>query len=393
MDARATVKLPPDNNAWVYRALGDQNFRQQHGFLAWWNRLTAPPDAPAGASFAQRDRVRRGHLASTLMLFLLLVMCIASTIGIFSANHTILVVIVTMFIAIVCSIPLNRRGAVGVVGIVMAVGLTGGMYTSMLAAPGGMSPADKDILYLLFFSDLFVAAILPVNTVFPVAGLNILFSVYALTFAPHTPAFTALLAHGGYTTILARVIQIHVIVSGVMWIVISNLKAACRRANRAEEIARLQHDLAILAQQQARQARALEHSIDLMTSTLTSLANGNESARVPLTRENMLWQIAGQVNNLIGRYQRTRQFEQNYHALMHALAETRLAFQVAVRESAQEQRPIALHVPATAAPFTFLQALNGYSLVQGIPVGAGNGYIQHPLPQRMPVTGPFSSSR
>lgn len=392
MDARATVKLPPDNDAWVYRALGDQNFRQQHGFLAWWDRLTAPPDAPAGASFTQRDRVRRGHLASALMLFLLIVLCIASTIGVFSANHTILAVIVTMFIAIVCSIPFNRRGAVEVVGIVMTVGLTGGMYTSMLAAPGGISPADKDILYLLFFSDLFVAAILPVNMVFLVAGLNILFSVYALTFAPHTLALTALLAHGGYTTILARIIQIHVIVSGVMWILIYNLKAASRRANRAEEIARLQHDLAFLAQQQVQQARALEHSISLMTSTLTSLANGDETARVPLTRENILWQIAGQVNNLIGRYQRTRQFEQNYQAILHALAETRLAFQIAIRESLQDQHPIALHVPATAAPFTFLQALNGFSLVQGVPAGSVSEHM-HPLPQRMPVTGPFLSTR
>lgn len=390
MDAQTILTSSPEKDTWAYRVLGDQNFRPQRGLLAWWYRLTSPPDAPAGARFDRRDRVRRGQLASALMLFLLIVLCIASTIGFFSANHTILAVITTMFIAIAFSIPFNRHGLVEVVGLVMTVGLTGGMYTSMLAAPGGMSPADKDILYLLFFSDLFVAAMLPVNFVFLVAALNIVFSIYALTFAPHTPALTALLAHGGYATTLSRLIQIHVIVSGVMWIVIQNLKAASRRANRAEEIARLQHDLSILARQQVLQARALEHSIALMTTALTRLANGDESARIPLTQENILWQIAGQVNNLIGRYQRTRQFEYDYQALAQAVSETKLAFQIAVRDAVQNQHPVALQVPATAAPFTFLQVLNGLSLVPGESTGPLSRHLRL---QHAPVTGPFSQSR
>jgi hypothetical protein len=390
MNVQATLKSPPEKDNWAYQVLGDQNFRIQRGFLAWWNRLTSPPDAPAGASFVLRDRVRRGHVASALMLFLLIVLGIASTIGIFSTNHTILAVIITMFVAILFSIPLNRLGQIEVVGIIMAIGLTGGMYTSMLTAPGGMSPAEKDILYLLFFADMFVAAILPVNFVFLVAGLNIAFSVYALTFAPHTPALTTLLAHGGYATILARLIQIHVIVSGVMWVVIHNLNAACRRANRAEEVARLQHDLAAMAQQQIYQARALEHSITLMTRTLTSLANGDESARIPLTRENILYQICGQVNNLIGRYYHIRHVDQEYQVLSYALVEAKHSFQMALREAVQEQRPIMIQLPATAAPFGFLQALNGLSLVQRTSTSSLHERMR---PQSAPVTGPFSQAR
>jgi hypothetical protein len=390
MNAQATLKSPPEKDNWAYQVLGEQNFRLQRGFLAWWNRLTAPPDAPAGASFALRDRVQRGHIASTLLLFLLIVLCIASTISLFSANHTILAVIITMCIAIVFSIPLNRHGLVEVVGIIMAIGLTGGMYTSMLTAPGGMSPAEKDILYLLCFSDMVVAAILPVNFVFLVAGFNIAFSVYALTFAPHTPALTTILVHGGYATILIRLIQIHMIVSGVMWIVIHNLKAAYRRANRAEEVARLQHDLATMAHQQLYQARALEHSIALMTRTLTSLANGEESARIPLTRENMLYQVSGQINNLIGRYYRIRRVEHDYQVLSYGLVETKHAFQMALREAVQEQRPIMIQLPASAAPFAFIQALNGLSLVQKAPGGSLHERLR---PQLTPVTGPFSQAR
>jgi hypothetical protein len=389
MDAQATVTPQIEKDAWIYHMLGDQNFRPQHGLLAWWYRLTSPPDAPAGATFVQRDRVRRGQLASALMLFLLIVLCIASTIGFISANHTILAVITTMFIAIALSIPLNRRGLVEVVGLMMAVGMTGGMYTSMLAAPGGMSPADKDILYLLFFSDLFVAALLPVNFVFLVAALNILFSAYALTFAPHTPALAALLTHGGNATILARLIQIHVIVSGVMWIVLKNLKALSQRANRAEEIARLQHDLSALTRQQILHARTTERSIALITASLIRLANGDENARIPMTDENTLWQISGQVNNLIGRYQRIRQFEHDYQVLVQALAETKLAFRLTVREAVQNQQPIVLHVPPTAAPFAFLQILNGLSLVPGESSRPPSGHLRS---QYAPVTGPFSQT-
>lgn len=390
MNAQATLKSSLQQDTWAYQALGDQNFRLQRGFLAWWNRLTAPPDAPAGASFALRDRVQRGHIASTLMLFLLIVLGIASTISLFSANRTILAVIITMLLTIVFSIPLNRHGLVEVVGIFMALGLTGGMYTSMLTAPGGMSPAEKDILYLLFFSDMFVAAILPVNLVFLVAGLNIAFSAYALTFAPHTPALTMLLANGGYATILIRLVQIHVIVCGVMWIVIHQLKGAYRRANRAEEVARLQHDLAAMAHQQLYQARALEHSIALMARTLTSLANGEESARIPLTRENTLYQISGQINNLIGRYYHIRQIENDHQVLSHGLVEARHAFQVAVREALLEQRPVMVKLPASASPFAFLQAINGLSLAQKAPTGSLHERLRAQL---TPVTGPFSQAR
>jgi hypothetical protein len=371
--------------------LGDQNFRSQSGLLAWWYRLTSAPNAPVGASFVQRDRVRASQLASALMLFLLIVLGIASIIGLISTNRTILAVIITMFIAIAFSIPFNRHGYVEFVGLVMAVGMTGGMYTSILTAPGGISPADKDILYLLFFSDLFVAVTLPVNFVFLVAALNILFSIYALTFAAHTPAFTVLLAHGGYVTILARLIQIHVIVSGVMWIVVKNLKAACHRANRAEEIARLQNDLANVRQQQIVQAGAIEHSVALMTMILTRMANGDENARIPLTHDNILWQVSGQINNLIGRYQRTQQFENDYHVLAQALAETKLVFQLTVREAVRNQQPIMLHVPPTAAPFAFLQILNGLSLVPGESSRPLSGQLRsHYTPV---TTGPFSQAR
>src|SRR5581483_7602305 len=64
-------ELPPqDPDHWSHRVMGDQNFRTTQGPLAWWYVHTAPPDPLPGASFEQRDLVRRGRIASAMMLFL-----------------------------------------------------------------------------------------------------------------------------------------------------------------------------------------------------------------------------------------------------------------------------------------------------------------------------------
>lgn len=348
--------------AWVYRVLGDQNFRQQRGFFPWWYRHTSPPDASAGASFAQRDRVRRSRLASALMLFLLLVLCFAAPIGLIGANRAILAVTTTVFVAIVVSIPFNRRGMVEIVGLVMTVGMTAGMYTSILATPGGMSPADKDILYLLFFSDLMVAALLPVHTVFLFAALNIAFSIYALLFAPHAPALTALLAHGGATIILSRLVQIHLIVAGVMWILVNNLKAASQRADRAEEIARLQHDLAQITRAQAQEKEDLERQMASIAQVHVQVAKGDLTARVPLMSGQTLWTLAVPLNTLLGRYQQARQAEERMQHLAQCIEQAQHQWQQEIAQAMEHQRPLRLPPDPLLAPL--IQELNGKTLVQ-----------------------------
>jgi hypothetical protein len=176
------------HDSWIHRVLGDQNFERQRGFFATWYRLTSLPDAQPGATFAQRDRVRRSRLASALMLFLGTVLLLAGAVGASSPNHTILFVVLTMFLAIFISIPINRHGGIEIVGILMVLGLTVGMYTSIgvNAFSVGMSVNDKDILYLLFFSELFAGAILPINWVFVVAAINVTYSFLSLRFSPTT---------------------------------------------------------------------------------------------------------------------------------------------------------------------------------------------------------------
>lgn len=233
LPAQAT---PPNADLWSYRVLGDQNFGSARGLLAWWYAHTAPPDPAPGATFQQRDLVRRGRIASAIMLFLSSILLVVAPIGLLGPNIQIFFTALTIWLIVAICLVLNRKGKVNLVGVLLCCSVIGGMYMSILRAPGGLSLDDKDILYLLIFSELFIGAILPVNWVFVPAAVNIAFGIVELTIAPHTPLFASLLPGSG-PTILFRLIQIHVLVTAVMWIVGTHAREAIKRADRAEEIA------------------------------------------------------------------------------------------------------------------------------------------------------------
>lgn len=355
-------KIVSDQDSWVYRVLGNHNFEQQRGFFAWWYWLTSPSDARPDATFHQRDRIRRCRLAAALMLFLGAVLLLAGTIGILSPNHTILFVVCSMFVAIFISIPINRRGGIEVVGMLMLLGLTVGMYSSILvdAYTVGMSPNDKDILYLLFFSELFAGALLPINMVFLVALMNLLFSFFALRFAPHDPALTTTLATS-FGAIFPRLVQIHIIASGVMWILVNHLYAAIRRADRAVEVAKLQHTMAEMTRQQLLEKQALEASIQGLVEVHRRVASGDLHARVLLTEGQTLYQIAGPLNTLISKYQRASASEQQWLAFQQHLPEAQAKLRQAINTAQQEQRSIRL--PADPLLTPLFQELNGKYIV------------------------------
>lgn len=96
---------------------------------------------------------------------------------------------------------------------------------------------------------------------------------------------------------------------------------ALLRADHAEEIARLEHDMALQAEVVTDQKQRLDASIQRIVETHTRVANGDFSARVPLTDDNILWQISGPLNNLIVRLQRSRQDATTFRQMQIALQE------------------------------------------------------------------------
>lgn len=274
--------------------------------LAFWYRFTSPPEPRATASYKEKDRYRRGQLASMIMLVLQIILFIIIPIGLFGPNKQIFFTAVFLTVIIIISAFFNRRGNVNVAGVIMSISLNLGICLSILRTPHGLTPDAIAQFDLLVFSELFVASLLPVNWVWASLLFNIAFSCYELTYAPRTPLFQTVMSTS-YYAVISRPIQLHLLVTVVLFLWVVNASRAIRRADRAEEIARLEHNIAQQSKTIKEQKQQLDNSISQITETLMRWSNGELSARILLNQENVLWQVAGSINNLLGRVQRSRQ--------------------------------------------------------------------------------------
>jgi hypothetical protein len=276
------------------------------GPLATWFRYTSPPEPPSTASYKEKDLYRRGQLASMIMLALQIILFIIIPIGLFGPNKQIFITAVFLTIIIIISAIFNRRGKVNIAGVILSLSLNLGICLSIIRTPHGLTPDSIAQFDLLVFSELFVASLLPVNWVWVSALFNIAFSSYELTYAPRTPLMQQVMSTS-YYAVLSRPIQLHLLVTLVLFLWVVNANRAIKRADRAEEIARLQHNIAQQSKAIKEQKQLLDRSIDQIVDTLIRWSNGATNVRIPLNQENVLWQVAGSINNLLGRLQRSRQ--------------------------------------------------------------------------------------
>ena len=279
--------------------------------LHFWYRYTAPVLPELGATFEARELARRGRLASTIMFFLSFILVfLVGPIGIFGPNHQILFVALGLLALIgICS-PINRAGHVNTVGLILSLSVNLGIYSSILRSPGGLAPDTIAIFDMLVFAEVFVASLLPINWVIPDALMNMVFCYVVLTYWPRTPLLAQIMHGGGYFTILSRPIQIHLIVTVVLYLWVRSATQSIRRADRAEEIAKLQHDIAAKEHVIVEEKRQLDASIQDIVQTHMQVSNGNLSARVPLREGSTLWPVAISLNNLLSRIQRLQSAEQ-----------------------------------------------------------------------------------
>jgi hypothetical protein len=271
------------------------------GLLGAWQSLTTPREPGPPATFEQRERVRRGRLLSTIALGFAVVMLIGLPIGLTDPGTLFSILgslALTFFVLL-----MNRAGWVTAAGILFVVAAEGQFIFSILAAPGG----KLDLIYLplyslLAFGLLIGVSVLPPFMVFVIAAANTLFVIADITFQPATPAVQAILNSSDRYTVVAQPVGLYLITSIVAFLWVRSTTAAIRRADRAEEIAALEHTL-------ADQKRQLDVGIQQILQTHVRAANGDYTARAPLGQDNLLWQIASSLNNLLSRLQRTGQAE------------------------------------------------------------------------------------
>ncbi len=267
-----------------------------------WYNATAPKEVSEGASLEQRERVRRGRVASIILLviILLVVLPIPTAIG----NPILLITLLTV-IALDCFslFYLNRRGMSTLAGVLVVVGIEVGLGMSALTYPGGFGPSNLPLLDLLVQAEIVAVAMLPTWSVIVVAVVDAVFIVFVLTSHVTTPALSHLVATDP-GRIIVQPITLLIAVATIVIVLVNSANQAIRRADRAEEIAELERREIERQQQEIELSQQLDVGIQQILQTHVKVSNGDFTARAPIVdKNNVLWRVAYSLNTLLARLQ------------------------------------------------------------------------------------------
>ncbi len=305
----------------------EQETTKPSGLFEWWFKWTAVPEPPASASFVKREVARKVRLLSTILLFFLPTLILVLPTCFFIPITAVRYVDLALICASTISLLLNRVGKVVLAAIVLVVGFEAALTVVVLLT----NPLDETVLQvydLYTMVELFVVSLLPVRSVFLVAGCNSVFFWFDLAYQRHVPFLESDLTVQ-FIPIVSRPIILQFIVAAVAFLWVSSATKAIMRADRAEMVVKLEHAL-------VDQKRELEEGIAQLLHTHVEVANGNLNARAPLNQDNVLWQIARALNTLLVRLQRASMGERDLHRAETAVTQCVNIIQQAER---QEQLP------------------------------------------------------
>lgn len=274
--------------------------------LSWWYRLSLPnlPMETPG----QREKARYARLTSGFLLLICLLFLPAAGIMIFdspkspSSPPIAMIVILILF----CSFITGRMG-LNILSASFLVFYDIFMVTGVLVS----NPLDPSLLPL--FGAFVLATIIASALMPPIASiivgviccLDISFIAFN-PFMPRTAAFQGMLDNGLYTVTWLLPILVQIVISTIMFVVMTTLTKVVRRADRAEEIVALQMELATSQRQRAEEQRQLEEGFHQIAEVHARVANGDVRARVSLEQGHVLWSVAVPLNNLLNRMHRTQ---------------------------------------------------------------------------------------
>lgn len=307
---------------------GAESMVRRKGLVGWWLNLTAPHWPSYPIPVKERERLRKAELTSfsILAIFGFLIALVSNSLAHAATAQAVIVMGVCLLIAAI----LNRTGLTRTAAYLIPSVLMLLLAITVIRGPGG----GLQLIGLPIY-DLFVIPIILVSLIgdrrspWVFALMAIAFVIADFLVEPHTPisvargiAFddiTYAIEHfGGVWGVLNRHVAMLFFAALFGWLGAWSVDHAIARADRAEEIARLEHAI-------VEQTRQLEQGIEAIRQTHARIANGDYSARAPLNQEHILWQIAYSLNNLIQRLQRHEDAE-------HQLTRTRAEIERLVQE-------------------------------------------------------------
>ncbi len=308
----------------------EQDTGSSKGLLEWWYKLAAPEE-PQNATPQDRERVRAGRLSSIMLLIMFCFGLAQLPNALTSTNHFFLVILLVAIAMIIGIFIFNRRGQVIAAGIVLVIVVEAAfILIGITGRP--LAAGSLTIFYLVVVTELIAVSLLPPKSVFLVAFCNAAFTCGTIFFKPHD-ATLVLVTSANYYSALASPFALQLIVALVMYLWVQGARQAIERAER---VAALERALAERDREVAEQKQQLDQGIQHILQTHIQAANGNFSARAPLAKENVLWQVAYGLNNLLARLQRATQFE---HELQRTEGEA-VRLVDAVRRAKTMRRPI-----------------------------------------------------
>ena len=299
---------------------------QDNSLFRWWYQLASPPEPGDTVSVKEKARFLRGRTGSQILPPLYLFLLISLPTGFLGLNPSVVIIVALSGVALVIATFLNRLGFVNLAGIIVVATFMVNPIANIATTPGGLNMMVLPLYSLLVLPLVCAVSFLPPWWVFVVALGNSVFTLISLVYLPQTAELNALLSIN-FAGVVTPIILSQLIVSIVSFLWVRSTMQALTRADRAEELARLEHDLALEAEAAAERKQQLESSIQQIVETHRRIANGDYHVRIPLTADNVLWPIAGSLNNLLARVQGWRQdlveLQQIKFALQQAREENR----------------------------------------------------------------------
>ncbi len=279
-------------------------------WIGWWYYFAAPP-APAHVEelpLKDREFLRRGKLTSIALLIELIELIIQSVPTVNDGTNAFLFIMLSIAFLVI-AVLFNRAGKLLLAGLLVIFVMDAGMI-SVLALPPAipLKLAQIPFVFLLVQPLLISVLLFPAWSILVVAAINMLATALMLLFLPRAPEFqTYMHTHSG--PIFGIPLTIQLLAALISYIVITSLQESLVRADKAEEVTKLQQVMAEHALSELQMKRLLEASIEEIVSGLSRFANGDNQARIRLEQGNHLWTVAATINNMISRFVRLREQE------------------------------------------------------------------------------------
>lgn len=277
---------------------------QRAGFhlFSWWYRFTTAPGLPKENNLYFHDLVRRTRLASGILFFLLLLTLLALPFVIITHNISLISIALVNLVINGLALLLNRKGKIGIVGILLVSWLELAYFVAFVADPNSLTLYHIPTFDLLIIPELVAVCLLPAASVFIVAGINCVFVGTSIAYQPHTTDLSHSFA-ASYYGIIAHTAVLQIIVAVITFLWVRGTMQTLTRADRSKEIALLQNEM-------KEQKQQLDNGMQQIQQALTHIANGHFNIRITMSSENVLWNISNALNTLFARFYALRKSQQ-----------------------------------------------------------------------------------